>query len=279
MAAEKITIGNVEVLHLSDGTVRFKAQDFYPEVPTESWGCRCSLPEEAPQVELNLGCYLVRSGGRTILVDTGMGPLPLDDSGSEWGNLMSEMTAVNLDASEIDTVFLTHLHFDHVGWNTSKQGDRYVPTFQKARYLVSSEDWDFFRSGSKSAEGLYRPKAVEPLDQAGVLDTVDGEHNLTDEVKAIPTPGHTPGHMSVLVSSKGEKGLILGDAAHHPMQVHETGWKNTADVDGDAAQKTRESVMSWLEEEGLTLAAGHFPAPGFGKVVRLEGKRYFQALL
>ena len=210
MSIEQITIGNVQVVHLSDGTMRFQARAFYPKVPDSTWACGCSQADGAPQIDLNLGCYLVRSGGRTILVDTGMGPLPPDDTASEWGLLMGEMSSKSIDPEEIDIVFMTHLHFDHVGWNTWKKEDTYVPTFPRARYLVSSRDWSFFRSGSKAAEGLYRPKAVDPLDRDGVLDAIDGEHSLTDEVKAIPTPGHTPGHMSILVSSNGEKALILG---------------------------------------------------------------------
>ncbi len=258
--------------------MRFKAREFYPDVPDATWACGCSLPDGAPQLDLNLGSYLVRSGGQTILVDTGMGPLPLDDSGSEWGLLMDKLSSQSIDPGEIDIVFMTHLHYDHIGWNTSKRDGQYVPTFPRARYLVSSEDWSFFHKDAETAKELSRPKAMDPLHRDGVLDTIEGERSLTDEVTAIPTPGHTPGHMSILVSSDGEKGLILGDVAHHPRQVHETGWKNTADVDSDTAGRTRESTMKWLEEEGLTLAAGHFPAPGFGKVMRLEGKRYFQAL-
>ena len=192
---------------------------------------------------------------------------------------MKEFEANGLDVNEVDTVFMTHMHNDHAGGNLREENGKYIPALPKARYIGNVLDWNFFRREPDAEEKhYYRPSAVEPLDQLGLLDLIEGEYALTDELTAFPTPGHTPGHMSVLISSQGEKGLILGDVAHHPLQVHETGWLSSADVDHAQARKTREAIMKRVEEEGLKMAAGHFPAPGFGHVLRLEGKRYWQAL-
>lgn len=275
----QMTVGNVNIMALSDGTFRGSAKETFSDVPDHVWGCGCSTPSSAPMLDTNLGSYLVRSGGRTLLVDTGVGPLPADDGGSVWGLLMDEFQAQGIDVNEVDVVFMTHLHFDHVGWNLRKEDGKYVPTFPRARYITSAIDWNFFRHQPDAEEKyFYRPDPVEPMEDLGIVDLIEGEYHLTEELTAIPTPGHTPGHMSVLISSQGERGLILGDVAHHPLQVHETDWKNNADVDHDRARKTRQAVMKRVEEEGLKMAAGHFPAPGFGRIVRLNGKRYWQTM-
>ncbi|MEE9198636.1 MAG: MBL fold metallo-hydrolase, partial [Dehalococcoidia bacterium] len=277
MPANRMTIGDVTIMGLSDGTLRPVAIEAFPNSPAHVWQCGCSTPNSAPRLEANIGSFLVRSGGRTILVDTGVGPLPPDENRGAWGLLMEEFEKQGLDVNEVDTVFMTHMHYDHSGWNLREENGKYAPTFPRARYIGNVLDWDFFRNEPDAQEKYYyRPPAVEPLDELGLLDLIEGDHNLTDELTAFLTPGHTPGHMSILVSSQGEKGLILGDVAHHPLQVHETGWQNRADVDHAQARKTREAIMKRVEEEGLKLAAGHFPAPGFGKVVRLNGKRYWQ---
>jgi glyoxylase-like metal-dependent hydrolase (beta-lactamase superfamily II) len=279
MANDKMTVGNVSIISISDGTMQGVATDDYPDSPVHVWQCGCSVPSSAPKYESNFGSFLVRSGGRSILVDTGVGPLPLDDSGSDWGHLLENFEAQGLDVNEVDTVFMTHMHFDHIGWNLRGSNGTFTPTFPKAKYLANIKDWNFFRNEPDAEEKyFYNPPAVEPLDKLGLLELMEDEFNLTDELTAIPTPGHTPGHMSILVSSQGEKGLIMGDVAHHPLQVHETQWTNTADVDSHQAKQTREAIMKRLEDGGLKLAAGHFPAPGFGTVVRLEGKRVWQAL-
>jgi glyoxylase-like metal-dependent hydrolase (beta-lactamase superfamily II) len=110
------------------------------------------------------------------------------------------------------------------------------------------------------------------------MELVYGEQELTSELTTLPTPGHTPGHMSIMITSQGQRALILGDVAHNPAQVHETEWASRADIDAEQARITRRSLMERLEREGILVAAGHFPAPGFGKVVRLQDRRYWQAL-
>ena len=107
---------------------------------------------------------------------------------------------------------------------------------------------------------------------------MDGEQALTRELTAVPTPGHTPGHMSILVTSQGERALVLGDAAHSPAQLHETDWVSRADMDPAVTRQTRRTLMERLEREEIIVAAGHFPAPGFGKIVRLQGRRTWQVL-
>jgi len=105
-----------------------------------------------------------------------------------------------------------------------------------------------------------------------------GERSITRELTALPTPGHTPGHMSLLITSRGERALVLGDVAHNPAQVYETDWVSRADMDPELTRHTRRALMERLEREEIIVAAGHFQAPGFGRIVRLQGRRYWQGL-
>lgn len=273
MATNTIRVGNVEIMALSDGMLEFDLCNFFPTIPSDNWRPYESHLTEEHKVRFNLGSYLIRSSGRTILVDTGLGPKPAAAPDVPWGQLMRDFQAKGVRPEEVDMVVLTHLHRDHVGWNLLVQADKYVPTFPNARYWMSAKDWEVCHQPGVQAERFPNaPTCVWPL------ELVRGEHSITRELTALPTPGHTPGHMSILITSQGERALVLGDAAHSPAQVHETDWVSRADMDPELTRQTRRSLMERLEREEIVVAAGHFQAPGFGKIVRLEGRRYWQGL-
>jgi len=119
---------------------------------------------------------------------------------------------------------------------------------------------------------------VWPLADLGLVEFMDGEHSITRTLTAMPTPGHTPGHMSILVTSRGERALVLGDAAHNPVQIQEPDWVSRADMDPELTRQTRRKLVERLEREQILVAAGHFQAPGFGRIVRLDGRRYWRGL-
>jgi glyoxylase-like metal-dependent hydrolase (beta-lactamase superfamily II) len=192
--------------------------------------------------------------------------------------LLHDFEANAVRPDEIDMVVLTHLHRDHVGWNLLLQDGKYVPTFPKARYWMSATDWEVCHQSDVQDRFPNAPTCVWPLEGLGLVELMQGEHSLTRELTALPTPGHTPGHMSILITSQGERALILGDAAHNPAQVHETDWVSRADMDPEVTRQTRRALMERLEREEIVVAAGHFPAPGFGKVIRLQGRRVWQVL-
>ena len=278
MANDSVTIGNVEITSVSDGYLDFDLCNLYPSISQEMWKPyeHGLMPEH--RVRLNLGSFLVRSEGHTIVVDTGLGPKPSLIPERPAGDLLDNLRVKGVAPEDIDMVVMTHLHLDHIGWNLLSENGKYEPTFPKARYWVSSEDLAYFRRPENKE--MYSPtrECVLPLEEMGLLELMEGEQALTAELTSLPTPGHTPGHMSIMVSSQGERGLILGDAAHHPVQVHETDWCSRADIDPEVTRATRRSLMERLEREGTLIASGHFPAPGFGKLVRLEGRRYWQAV-
>jgi glyoxylase-like metal-dependent hydrolase (beta-lactamase superfamily II) len=273
-----LRIGRVEILALSDGALEFDLCNFFPTIPDAEWQPdRAHLHDH--RVRFNLGSYLIRSEGRTILVDTGLGPRPAETPDVPWGELLRDLTAKGVRPEAIDMVVMTHLHRDHVGWNLTAAGGRWVPTFPNARYWVSRRDWDACHQPEVQPQRFPNaPTCVWPLADLGLVEFMDGEHRLTADLTTVPTPGHTPGHMCILVTSAGEQALVLGDAAHSPVQLEQPDWVSRADMDPDLTRRTRRALLDRIERERLVVAAGHFPAPGFGRVVRLQGRRYWQGL-
>ena len=283
MGSFTMKVGDAEIIALSDMNCAFPTamEELWPNVPVEDWlQYKERYPDtfEGDSMRLEIGCYLVRSRGQTILIDTGYGPGPIDYIGGLRGELMTDLARQEVEPTEVDTVFLSHLHLDHVGWNTTDQGGKFVPTFPNARYIAHQADLDHFRRPEvrDASRYPYLDQCVEPLVELGIFDTFSQDSDLTSEVRAIHTPGHTPGHMSVMVASSGQRALIQGDVLIHPAQVTETGWSPLFDGDFELATDTRRKMLDQVEADGTTVISCHFPAPGFGKVVRSEGKRYWQ---
>jgi glyoxylase-like metal-dependent hydrolase (beta-lactamase superfamily II) len=175
-------------------------------------------------------------------------------------------------------VFFTHLHPDHVGWNLTQGSSGVVATFPRAKYVAHQADWDTFRK-PEVQEAFPAPfwnETLGPLEALGVVKRLSGEHALTREVTAIPTPGHTPGSMSLVVVSGGQRALILGDVFHSPAQVTETEWVFSFDMDPDLAIETRRRMIDRAEAENAVVGVCHHT--GFGRIVRFQGRRYWQGL-
>ncbi|MBQ11255.1 MAG: hypothetical protein CMJ45_06890 [Planctomyces sp.] len=279
MPAKKINIGNVEITSLSDGVLEFDLCNFFPEIPQEDWQPYHDYLTADEHVRFNLACFLIRSDGQTIAVDTGLGPKPADAPETPWGELLNDLAAQGLRPEDVDKVVMTHAHRDHIGWNVRSQDGKVVPTFPNAKYYLSGIDWDACHNPDLIAERFPNaPECLYPLEDMGILELMEGEYAITSELTTLPTPGHTPGHMSIMISSQGQRGLVLGDVLHNVVQAHETDWVSRADIDPETTRITRRSLMEQLEQDGTTIAAVHLPAPGFGKILRADGRRYWQAL-
>jgi glyoxylase-like metal-dependent hydrolase (beta-lactamase superfamily II) len=277
--SDVVRVGSVEIMQLTDGMLEFDLCNFFPTIPSDDWTEYQTHLTHEHKVRFNLGSYLIRADGRTILVDTGLGPRPEDAPDCPWGELMHSFEAKGVRREEIDMVVMTHLHRDHVGWNLMNEGGRWVPTFPNARYWLSRKDWDACHDpGVQPQRFPNAPSCVWPLADLGLIEFMDGEHSITRTLTAVPTPGHTPGHVSILVTSGGERALVLGDAAHSPVQVLEPDWVSRADMDPDITRQTRRALLDRLEREEILVAAGHFEAPGYGRIVRLDGRRYWRGL-
>ncbi|MBI4307438.1 MAG: MBL fold metallo-hydrolase [Chloroflexi bacterium] len=276
--ADRATIGNVQIAVFVDvAPPPFETSRFFPDAAPDSWASYKQWLDQDGKFRTNFCFFLLRSSGRTILVDTGLGPGPHERFGGATGQLMAKLSAEGVKPEDVSAVVITHLHGDHVGWNTiTQQGGTPRPTFPKARYYIPKGDWEHF---SKSNPG-YAPLAqVTPLAQKGVAEFVEGDFAVTPELTMLSTPGHTPGHLSVLISSAGQKGIIVGDLYHNPVQVTELDWCAGADMNKDDARKSRKAATQRMVNENMTVAAPHFWYPSnIGKVVRLSGKTVWKSL-
>ncbi|MCH8297699.1 MAG: MBL fold metallo-hydrolase [Chloroflexi bacterium] len=288
MPHSTLTVGSVEITVLHDAEVALPFSATFPDVPLEAWAPYLERFPEAysgsDKMRVHFECYLVRSQGRTLLIDTGLGNSSSNPNvvanigGGIDGVLLSELQAAGFQAGDIDTVFLTHLHPDHVGWNVARNGDDESPTFPNARYVAHEADWAAFDTPLDSEIFGYDwwAETVAPLRRLGVLDLITGETELTGELTVVPTPGHTPGSMSMIVNSGGERAFIMGDVFHGPAQVTETDWVFHYDMDPDQAGLTRRGMLDRAESENAAIAICHHS--GFGRVIREGGRRYWQAL-
>ncbi len=286
--ANWLTVGNAEVIAVLDMVPPPRDPALmFPDVSPDDWSPHQDALEQG-RLQLYYGAWVVRSQGCTILVDTGVGPGPHPTRGNRTGNLNNELASALMPedrpvvsnsspAGEVDVVVHTHLHFDHVGWNVDYSAGSADPTFPNARYLAPRLDWEHFIQPEVLADSPYIETQVKPLFDVGKIDLIEGEYKITDEVVTLPTPGHTPGHQVVLISSQGQKAMIVGDVLHNKAQVSQPGWTAAVDVDKDASRKSRAALLDRAEKEGYAVAAGHFhPMENIGKVVRLEGRRYWQ---
>lgn len=274
MAGNRITLGNLEIVSVSDGQRHTDSCSFFPDVTPKDWNVHKETDQQSHKIDINLGSYVIRSDEGTILIDTGLGPGPDDPVKGSQGRLLENLDREGIDLNDIGAVLMTHWHPDHVGWNVSSLESGYKPTFPNALYYLGETEWDFFMDPNNlHLTALSTTNAVVPLENLGILRKLSDSHIFSDCISVLHTPGHTPGHLCILITSENQKALILGDAAHHPIQVEETDWCSSVDLDPERTRHTRRFLMEKIEQEDMLLIAGHFPAPGFGRIVRANGRR------
>ena len=213
MAGSKLSIGNVEILVLHDNETAFPLSMVFPDVSADAFTPYMARYPDAfigsDSLRIHFDCFLIRSEGRTILVDTGLGSNSTNPGsvaafgGGVDGKLMAELASNGVAPEDIDTVFFTHLHPDHVGWNLTRGSSGTVATFPKAKYVAHQADWDTFRKPEvqEAFPAPFWDDTLGPLEALGVVEALDGEQALTSEITAISTPGHTPGSMSLAIVS------------------------------------------------------------------------------
>jgi glyoxylase-like metal-dependent hydrolase (beta-lactamase superfamily II) len=229
---------------------------------------------------LSIHGLVVESAGQRILVDTCVGEraVPGYEALSTGGRpFLSDLEAAGFAPETIDVVLCTHLHFDHVGWNTIQVDGRWAPAFPNARYLFARAEWEHW---SRRSDAVFTPtfdETVRPVMDAGQADLVEPDHRITPEVRLEPSPGHTPGHVSVAVESRGASALVTGDMTHHPVQWAETDWTMIADVDSTQAAATRRRVRRDCALREALVIGTHYASPCAGHVVAQGGGFAFRA--
>jgi glyoxylase-like metal-dependent hydrolase (beta-lactamase superfamily II) len=224
------------------------------------------------RLRMNFQAFLVISQGRRIMVDTCIGngrKREYDVFSNLQTSFLEDIAAAGCPAESIDTVLCTHLHLDHCGWNTRLQGDRWVPTFPNARYLFDEGELRFWQRKRDAGEAHMEhvDDAIQPIVDAGLVDFITPGHQITDEIRLIPTPGHTLGHVSVHISSGGEDAVITGDVVHHPVQFAVPDWENNFDFDKDAGARQRRRFFGLYADQPALVIGSHFAEPGAGRIV------------
>jgi len=220
---------------------------------------------EEGRLKMSIHAMVVETPSHRIVVDTGLGNDKEGRSVPTWndrqGPFLKTLTEAGFPPDSIDTVLCTHLHVDHVGWNTRLVGGQWVPTFANARYVFGKTEYEHWRDHSHEPDkAAVFDDSVKPIVDAGKAELIPSDHKLCDEISLIPTPGHSPGHMSVLIRSEGEEGLLTGDAAHHPCQMAHFDWSSTADSDPVQSTATRRQLFSRFADRPTLVIGGHYNA-------------------
>ena len=273
-------IGDVEVWRILEIHEPFLTpEELYPTAGPdvaaimESYvpGCLC---RHSGQLILPIQGFLLKTAAHVILVDSCVGNDKTVPRTPNWhqrsGNRFeSSLKAAGVNFDDIDFVLCTHLHTDHVGWNTQRVDGRWVPTFPKARYLMPTADEEFHRQGG----GDMYLESVLPVVEAGQAELVQAGHMLGDHVSLIPTPGHTPGHVSILVKSGSHAAVITGDALHSTAQCWHPEWHFKYDADAEMAVTSRIQLLERASESNCIVLGSHFALPSVGRV-KPEGQAF-----
>ncbi|MGQ0512570.1 MAG: MBL fold metallo-hydrolase [Betaproteobacteria bacterium] len=261
----------VEIEGDSPGSFFFK--DATPDKLLQHAWLKPHFLTDTGRLVASIHAFVIESAGKVIVVDTCVGndkPREVKGWNLRKGRFLEDMAEAGFPRERVDLVVCTHLHVDHVGWNTMLSDGRWVPTFPNARYLIGRAEWAFWKDEAAGPDRSIRDDSVRPVLDAGLADLVASDHRLTPEVFLEPTPGHTPGHVSVRVSSSGPEAVITGDLMHHPVQCAEPGWASNFDNDPEAARATRRAFLSRNADRKILVLGTHFATPT-GGTLRAEG--------
>jgi glyoxylase-like metal-dependent hydrolase (beta-lactamase superfamily II) len=230
---------------------------------------------------LSVHSVVLRVDGRVILIDTCVGehkPRPRQRPWNERSDTgyLAGLAALGLGVEDIDIVFCTHLHADHVGWNTRLLDGRWVPTFPRARYLMGRAElaaWQQAAAANPQVNHGSFADSVLPAIAAGQVDRVDAGHELLDGVVVCPLPGHSPGQVGLRLHRCGERALFCGDAIHHPVQLVRPDWSSAFCSDPALARQTRGAMLGEVADQGAWLIPAHFMGLT-GMRIRRAGARF-----
>jgi glyoxylase-like metal-dependent hydrolase (beta-lactamase superfamily II) len=268
-------VGQVKVSQIVEleslGGTRFILPDASPEEVQKLPWLVPDYASDQGRLKMSIHVLVVETPTLRIVVDTGLGNDKQGRAVPSWNGLstpfLETLTAAGYPPDSVDLVLCTHLHVDHVGWNTRLVDGRWVPTFTQARYLFGRAEYAYWAA---HREDVAHPPAsfddsVMPIVDAGRAELIDPSHRIGAEISLIATPGHSPGHLSVLIASEGDTLLLAGDAAHHPVQFAHPDWSSTADYDAAQAARTRRALLARFADTPTRIVGGHFVG---GRAVR-----------
>jgi glyoxylase-like metal-dependent hydrolase (beta-lactamase superfamily II) len=271
------TIGAAKLTRIEETyEPNFEARTFFADwrdeivAPHLGWMVPNHFDPASGRLKLSIHSWLLDIGGRKILIDTCIGNHKSRKHRPFWDNLntpyLERLAAAGVKPEEIDMVMCTHLHVDHVGWNTRLDNGRWVPTFPNAKYVFSKTDYDYFLAIDRDPQkgpaigGALRD-SVLPIVEAGLAQMVDGAQALEEHLSLDPSPGHTPGHFVIKLESESKAAFFCGDVLHHALQVYFPHWNSFACLDQDDARTSRRKLLENCAGSGALLAPQHFGAP------------------
>ena len=231
---------------------------------------------EEGHLRLSIHALLVDAPGLRLVVDTCVGndrPRKFIGGRPLATPFLEHLAEAGWSRDGVDAVVCTHLHVDHVGWNTMLENGRWVPTFPKARYLIGEKEYAHWSAEGDAEQQDILSDSIKPVFEAGLVDFVPMDHRISPEVRLIPTAGHTPGHVSVAIESQGARALITGDTIHHPCQIAHPDWSPWFDSDPVESAVTRADLLQSVADEPVLVIGTHFAAPTAGHVTR-DGAAY-----
>ncbi len=265
--------------HLPDGVVHMPPLEMFSGGSPELFRANAHVLDDDGDVVMSLGALLVETGDRRVLIDLALGHLSIDyaaitdgvrHGGMSGGSLIESLASCGLTPGDIDTVLISHLHMDHVGWFATDTAAGVELTFGNAEYFVTPAEWDFWRSPARSGEVSPRQldaiaTRVTPF-EARLSPLAEGECPAPG-INALLTPGHTPGHCSFVISSGTDRAVVLGGLIHCPLEISNPELSFVGDVDPALAIVTRDRIDRELDAPHTIAAGGHFPALVFGRVL------------
>ena len=228
---------------------------------------------EDGKMVISFQCFVMRTPDHCIMLDTCIGAdrqREFDIFTNMQTSFLDDLAHAGFKPEDIDIVLCTHLHFDHVGWNTRLVDGKWMPTFPNARYLFGKSEFEHWKmleetKGYHDLNHMY--DAVMPVVEAGLVDLIGPDHRPCPEITLMPTPGHTPGHVSIVIESKGKKAIITGDLMHCPIQVAEPKRIVRFDMNQEQGAKTRQEFVDRLSNQDVLVLGSHFADPTAGYVI------------
>lgn len=285
---ETVRLGEVTISRVVEiGRSSFPTTSMLPESTPEAIAAHLAwlrpqfYDETVGDLAARIQSYVVRTPAHTVLIDTCVGNDKARPGSPAWhlrqGAFLDDLAAIGVTPESVDLVVCTHLHVDHVGWNTRLVDGRWVPTFPRATYVIAGEEWDFWRHESEAGREEYGciADSVVPVVEAGRVKLVDPSHAIDPWLRYEPSPGHTPGHVCVRLTTPGGQAIFAGDIMHRTVQVAEPSWNSRFCHDPARARATREAFIERHADSGVLVLPAHFPLPGV--IVRERGGFRFQA--
>jgi glyoxylase-like metal-dependent hydrolase (beta-lactamase superfamily II) len=277
-------VGNATVLRIAELDATPALEGLIPQfdltsISGDAW-LRPNFVDEAGRLRGMVQAFVILIGAHKIIVDPGVGNRKKRVAVPGWDNLhtdfLDQLQVADVAPDEVDYVLNTHLHFDHVGWHTRLLDGTWQATFPAARYVMSGEEFHYWESKPEKEiadQHAGFTDCVLPVYQAGQVDLVADDHLVTDGVRFLPTPGHSPHHVSVLISSAGRSAVITGDVAHHPCQIAHPDWTSASDFDPDQARSSRRNLWERFADTNTLIIGSHYADPVAGRI-RREGTRF-----